>query len=137
MVKTETYIKKTSFFKNETKWLNMCVGATKGTFRRDIKMIVNHDYMKQCIIFVNKFLADYTSKYCLLFIQLTSASFIHLNTPISDVLCVHVASSVFFAKPYTIRGKLLNLSNFICISYKYFVILINVIYLSRALLFLL
>ena len=29
----------------------MCVGATKGTFRRDIKMIVNHDYIKQCIIF--------------------------------------------------------------------------------------
>ena len=31
-------------------------------------------------------------------------AFIHLNTPISDVLCVHVASSVFFALPYTIRG---------------------------------
>ena len=34
---------------------NMCVGATKGTYRRDIKMIVNHDYMKQCIIFAKKF----------------------------------------------------------------------------------
>ena len=32
----------------------MCVGATKGTYRRDIKMIVNHDYIKQCIIFVKK-----------------------------------------------------------------------------------
>ena len=29
----------------------MCVGATKGTFRRDIKMIVNHDYIEHCIIF--------------------------------------------------------------------------------------
>ena len=43
---------------------NMCVGATKGTYRRDIKIIVNHDYIKQCIIFAKKFLADYTSKYC-------------------------------------------------------------------------
>ena len=34
----------------------MCVGATKGTYRRDIKMIVNHDYIKQCIIFAKKFL---------------------------------------------------------------------------------
>ena len=54
MVKTETKLKIASFFKNETKWLNMCFGATKVTFRRDIKMIVNHDYMKQCIIFANK-----------------------------------------------------------------------------------
>ena len=75
----------------------MCVGATKGTYRRDIKMIVNHDYIKQCIIFAKIFLADYTSKYCLLSIQLTSACIIHLNTPISAVLCVHVPSSVFFA----------------------------------------
>ena len=51
----------------------MCVGPTKGTYRRDIKMIVNHDYIKQCIIFAKIFLADYTSKYCLLSIQLTSA----------------------------------------------------------------
>ena len=29
-------------------------GATKGTYRRDIKMIVNHDYIKQCIIFAKK-----------------------------------------------------------------------------------
>ena len=37
-------------------------------------MLVNHDYIKQCIIFATKkFLADYTSKYCLLSIQLTSA----------------------------------------------------------------
>ena len=54
--------------------IHMCVGATKGTYRRDIKMIVNHDYIKQCIIFAKKKkLADYTSKYCLLSIQLTSA----------------------------------------------------------------
>ena len=33
----------------------MCVGATKGTYRRDIKMIVNHDYIKQCIIFAKNF----------------------------------------------------------------------------------
>ena len=33
----------------------MCVGATKGTYRRDIKMIVNHDYIKQCIIFAKIF----------------------------------------------------------------------------------
>ena len=32
------------------------VGATKGTYRRDIKMILNHDYIKQCIIFAKKFL---------------------------------------------------------------------------------
>ena len=51
----------------------MCVGPTKGTYRRDIKMIVNHDYMKQCTIFAIFFLVDYTSKYCLLSIQLTSA----------------------------------------------------------------
>ena len=53
----------------------MCVGATKGTYRRDIKMIVNHVYIKQCIIFAKIFWADYTntSKYCLLSIQLTSA----------------------------------------------------------------
>ena len=35
----------------------MCVGSTKGTYRRDIKMIVNHDYIKQCIIFAKKFFA--------------------------------------------------------------------------------
>ena len=51
----------------------MCVGATKGTYRRDIKMIVNHDYIKHCIIFAKFFLADYTSKCCLLSIQMTSA----------------------------------------------------------------
>ena len=33
---------------------HMCVGGTKGTYRRDIKMIVNHDYIKQCIIFAPK-----------------------------------------------------------------------------------
>ena len=32
----------------------MCVGATKETFCRDIKMIVNHDYIKQCVIFSKK-----------------------------------------------------------------------------------
>ena len=53
--------------------VNMCVGATKGTCRRDIKIIVNHDYIKQCIIFTKIFFTDYTSKYCLLSIQLTSA----------------------------------------------------------------
>ena len=42
---------------NSKKYLisNMCVGATKGTYRRDIKMIVNHDYIKRCIIFAKKF----------------------------------------------------------------------------------
>ena len=35
--------------------IHMSVGAMKGTFRRDIKMIVNHDYIKQCIIFAKKF----------------------------------------------------------------------------------
>ena len=75
----------------------MCVSATKGTYRRDIKMIVNHDYIKQCIISAKTFrlitLANivYFPFNCLLH------AFIHLNTPISDVLCVHVASSVFFA----------------------------------------
>ena len=34
---------------------HMCVGPTKGTYRRDIKMIVNHDYIKQCIIFAKFF----------------------------------------------------------------------------------
>ena len=34
----------------------MCVGPTKATYRRDIKMIVNHDYIKQCIIFAKNFL---------------------------------------------------------------------------------
>ena len=29
---------------------HMCVGATKGTYRRDIKMIANHDYIKQCTV---------------------------------------------------------------------------------------
>ena len=38
----------------------MCVVGTKGSFRRDIKMIVNHDYIKQCIIFAKKILADYS-----------------------------------------------------------------------------
>ena len=55
------------------KKIYMCVGSTEGTYRRDINMIVNHDYIKQCIIFAKIFLADYTSKYCLLSIQLTSA----------------------------------------------------------------
>ena len=50
----------------------MCVGATKGTFRRDIKIIVNLDYIKQCIIITKKKkLFDYTSKYCLLSIKLS------------------------------------------------------------------
>ena len=51
----------------------MCVGATKGTFRRDIKIILNHDNIKQCIIFAKKFLVDYTSKCCLLSIELSFA----------------------------------------------------------------
>ena len=33
---------------------HVCVGPKKGTYRRDIKMIVNHDYIKQCIIFAKK-----------------------------------------------------------------------------------
>ena len=41
----------------------MCVGATKGTYRRDIKMIVNHDYIKQCICSPKILWADYSSKY--------------------------------------------------------------------------
>ena len=61
----------------------------------------NHDFIKQCIIYFFLNWAGYTSKYCLLSIQLTSAC---IYTPISDVLCVHVASSVFFAQPYTIWG---------------------------------
>ena len=73
----------------------MCGGAPKGTFRRDIKMIINHDYIKQCIIFAKFFLADCTSEYCLLSIQLTFACISYTDTPISDVL--RVASSVFFA----------------------------------------
>ena len=56
-----------------SRYLYMCVGATKGTYCRDIKMIVNHDYIKQCNIFANIFFTDYPSKYCLLSIQLTSA----------------------------------------------------------------
>ena len=32
----------------------MCVGATKGTFRGDIEMIVYHDYIKHCIIVAPK-----------------------------------------------------------------------------------
>ena len=51
----------------------MCVDATKGNYRRDIKMIVNHDYIKYALFSKTNFLADYTSKYCLLSIQLTSA----------------------------------------------------------------
>ena len=46
------------------------------------------------------FLADYTSKYCLRSMH----AFIHLNTPISAVLCVHVASSVFFCLINPIRS---------------------------------
>ena len=49
----------------------MCVGATKGTFRKDIKTIVNHDYIKQCIIFAKNFLGVITLAN--LSIQLTSA----------------------------------------------------------------
>ena len=30
---------------------HVCVGPTKGTYRRDIKMIVNHDYI---ILYTNK-----------------------------------------------------------------------------------
>ena len=51
----------------------MCVGAIKGTFRRDTKMIVNHDYIKQCIIFAKQIFGLYTSKYCLLSFQRSSA----------------------------------------------------------------
>ena len=36
-------------------YIYVCVGATKGTHRRDIKMIVNHHYIKQCIIFAKFF----------------------------------------------------------------------------------
>ena len=75
----------------------MCVGATKGTLRRDIKMIVNHDYIKQCIIFAHKCLAVYTSKYCSLSIQLTSACIYTLQHTDFGCLCVRVASSIFFA----------------------------------------
>ena len=63
---------------NKVSGAHMCVGSTKGTYRRDVKMIVNHDYIKQCIIFAKNFWADYTSKYCLLSIQLTSAC---ISTP--------------------------------------------------------
>ena len=51
----------------------LSVGATKGTFRRDIKMIVNHDYIKECIIVAKIFWVDYISKYCLLSIELSFA----------------------------------------------------------------
>ena len=48
------YLKTQNMFYNML--YNMCVGATKGTYRRDIKIIVNHDYIKQCIIFAKNFL---------------------------------------------------------------------------------
>ena len=51
----------------------LCVSATKGTFRRDIKMIVNVDYIKQGIICAKKFFVDYASNYCLLSIELSFA----------------------------------------------------------------
>ena len=41
--------------------------------------------------------ADYTSKYCLLCIQLTSACIYTPQYTNFGCLCVHVASSVFFA----------------------------------------
>ena len=43
------------------------------------------------------FLADYTSKYCLLSIQLTSARIYTPQHTNFGCLCVHVASSVFYA----------------------------------------
>ena len=51
----------------------VCVGSTKRTYSRDIKMIVNHDYKNNSLFLQKKFLADYTKKYCLRSIQLTSA----------------------------------------------------------------
>ena len=42
---------------NEVNIEHMCVGPTKGTYRRDIKMIVNHDFIKQCIIFAKFFVS--------------------------------------------------------------------------------
>ena len=85
----------------------MCVGATKGTYRRNIKMIVNHDYIKQCNISPKKifWLIILENIVYFLFNRLLHA-FIHLNTRISAVLCVHVASSVFFC--LTIRRPLRN-----------------------------
>ena len=75
----------------------MCVGATKGTYRRDIKMIVNHDYIKYALFSEKIFLTDYTSKYCLLSIQLTFACiYTPQHTNFGCFVCVHVASSVFF-----------------------------------------
>ena len=52
---------------------DMCVGAMKGTFRRDIKMIVIHDYKNNAKFMQKIFWVDYTSKYCLLSMQLSSA----------------------------------------------------------------
>ena len=60
--KTAFLLVKTVLHKNFNLHI-MCVGSTKGTFRRDIKMIVNHDYIEQCIILQKIFLVDYGSKY--------------------------------------------------------------------------
>ena len=52
---TTTKVDSTSLAVNQQCITYMCVGATKGTYRSDIKMIVNHDYIKQCIIFTKNF----------------------------------------------------------------------------------
>ena len=81
--------------------LHVCVGATKETLRRDTKVIVNHDYIKQCIIFANNFFGWLLILTNIVYFRFPFNwllfAFIHLNTPISDVLRMLVASSVFFA----------------------------------------
>ena len=80
----------------------MCAGAMKGTFRRDIRMIVNHDYIQQCIIFTKLFFGLITLANIVYFLfNRVLHAFIHLNTPISDVLYVQVASSYCSLKTHT------------------------------------
>ena len=74
-------------------------------------MIVNDDYIKQRIIFAIFWGADYTSKYCLLSIQLTSAC---IYTPqhisFGCFVCVCCLFRIFCLTLYD-QGELLILSH--------------------------
>ena len=74
----------------------MCVGATKGTFRRDIKMIVNHDYMKQCIIFTKQILADYT-KNIVTFHSTDFCMYLYTSTHQFWMFCVYMLLVPYFS----------------------------------------
>ena len=82
----------------------MCVGPTKGTYRRDIKMLVNHDYIKQCIIFANKFFGWLYQQILFTFHSTDFCTHLYTSTHQFRLFCVCMLLVPYFLlnPPYTL-----------------------------------